>query len=131
MARIEFSAKTRDQAFARSCGRCEWREAGIRCDAILTSGNVEFDHILPLALGGESVLANAQALCKTHHKLKTSKGDVPRIRKADRQRRGHIGAKISNAPVIESRGFAEPAPKNRSMTKRANGERRLYVNAEE
>ena len=33
--------------------------------------------------------------------------------------------------TIPTRTFPEPAPKNRSMTKRANGERRLYVNAEE
>ena len=32
---------------------------------------------------------------------------------------------------IPTRKFAGPAPKNRSMIKRANGERRLYVNTEE
>ena len=117
MARIEFSAKTRDQAFARSGGRCEWCEAGVRCDAVLSSGNVEFDHVLPLALGGESTLVNCEALCKTHHSIKTSTGDIPRIRKADRQRRRHIGAKISNAPAFRSRKFSGPAPKDRTTTK--------------
>ena len=117
MARIEFSGKTRDQAFARSCGRCEWREAGIRCDAILTGGNVEYDHVLPLALGGESTLANCEALCKTHHSIKTVTGDIPRIAKANRQRRGFIGAKVSNAPAFQSRGFPGPAPKDRTTMK--------------
>jgi hypothetical protein len=31
-------------------------------------------------------------LCKACHKAKTAKEDVPRIRKADRQRRASVGA---------------------------------------
>ena len=100
--RIEFTAKTKDQGYVRAGGRCEWREGGIRCEAVLSPGNCEYDHVLPLALGGTSELANMQCLCKPHHLQKTAGEDVPRIRKADRQRRNHIGARVAPVQTIES-----------------------------
>lgn len=101
MSRREFSSKTMDQAYARSSGRCENKA----CGAVLRPGKFHYDHILPDALGGKPTLANCQVLCVGCHKAKTAKEDVPRIRKADRQRKAHIGAKpppkheIRNAPA--------------------------------
>lgn len=105
MKRIEFSAKTKDQGYARAGGRCEWKEGGVRCDAVLGPGNCEFDHILSLALGGKSELANLQCLCKPHHAQKTAREDIPRIRKADRQRRNHIGARVTPVKPLEGAPF--------------------------
>ena len=98
MARKEFSTKTMDQAYARSGGRCENKA----CGAVLRPGKFHYDHILPDALGGKPTLANCHVLCIGCHKAKTAREDVPRIRKADRQRKAHIGAKAPPTKKIES-----------------------------
>lgn len=82
----EFSARTKAQAFERANGQCE------DCTARLFPGNIEYDHIVPVALGGESTLANCACRCRACHRVKTSTQDVPRIAKAKRTARKHIGA---------------------------------------
>lgn len=82
----EFTRKIKLAAFERAGGRCE------KCTARLVPGKFRFDHILPLALGGESSLANCQCTCVTCDAPKTAE-DISRIRKADRQQARHIGAK--------------------------------------
>lgn len=82
--RLEFPGKVRDKAALRAGGRCE------KCGGVYTKP--EFDHILPDALGGKPELANCMVLCRQCHKEKTAQ-DVKRIRKADRERRAHLGAK--------------------------------------
>lgn len=58
----------------------------LSCGAALIA--VEFDHIIPLGLGGENTPDNWAALCPGCHKTKT-RADVKRIAKAKRQRRFH------------------------------------------
>lgn len=114
--RIEFSAKVRDQAAQRANGRCQ----SCKCD--MRGKAVEFDHILPAALGGEASLANCQVLCEACHKAKTGKHDVPRIRKADRQRRAENGSKLAPRVKIKSRGFdpsGSPLKTGKARIKRA------------
>lgn len=84
MKRIEFSRKIKAQAFLRSGGSCE------TCGARLKTGEGEYDHILPCALGGEATLDNCKLICRVCHKEKTHK-DVLGIRKADRVRDKHNG----------------------------------------
>ena len=98
--RIEFTAKIRDKAADRAAGKCQ------KCGLPFGGKKMHFDHILPLALNGESTLANCQVLCEPCHKEKTAKEDVPRIRKADRSRRAARGIKNETAPKIKSPGFA-------------------------
>ena len=47
---------------------------------------VEFDHILPLNLGGRTAVDNLQALCRACHKVKC-RADIRIIAKAKRQKR--------------------------------------------
>ena len=101
MARREFSAKIKDQAFAKAAGTC-----GI-CKLPLVIGKFAYDHILPDALGGKPELANCNVICTPCHAEKTGRQDVPMIRKADRQRRAHIGAVVEAVKKIES----APLPK--------------------
>jgi 5-methylcytosine-specific restriction endonuclease McrA len=94
---VEFPAKVRQAAFARANGHCEG------CPAFLYTGRYHYDHIIPAALGGEPTLANCQVLCTACHGEKTAGEDVPRIAKAVRQHRRHIGAKVSARPMPGSR----------------------------
>lgn len=68
----------------------------------LKTGEGEYDHVLPAALGGEATAENAKLLCRVCHRAKTD-DDIGRIRKADRQRDTHTGAKQSARPMPGSR----------------------------
>jgi 5-methylcytosine-specific restriction endonuclease McrA len=86
--RNEFPAKVRVAAFERAAGRCE------ECGVSIRPGNgPEYDHRIPDALGGKATLENCAVLCRSCHGAKTAKEDVPRIAKAKRVQRKHIGAK--------------------------------------
>jgi 5-methylcytosine-specific restriction protein A len=94
----DFSPKIKDQEFARAGGKCRV------CGIMIGTKAKHYDHVLPFALGGKSELANCALLCEPCHKDKTAKEDVPRIRKADRQRKAHIGAALPKQS-LKSRGF--------------------------
>lgn len=100
MRASEFSAKIKLEAWERCRGRCE--ECLTRIAA-----RPEYDHKLPLALGGASDLLNCQVLCQKCHRIKTSTGDVPRIAKAKRQQRKAIGAWPKSTRPLRSRGFSK------------------------
>ena len=118
----EFTGKTKKQALARSGYRCEGYDGPWRCEAPLRPGAVHYDHKTPLALGGDSSLENCQCLCPTHHAIKTAEEDIPRIRKADRQRAAIYGARTTSRP-IRSRPFAKAGrqPKRLSAEKQCAG----------
>jgi 5-methylcytosine-specific restriction protein A len=101
--RLEFSAKVRDQAAQRANSKCEM------CGLPFGGRRPEYDHVLPAALGGKPTLANCRAVCGPCHRAKTAKEDVPRIRKADRQRRAATGAHRPR-PKIPSNPDALKAP---------------------
>lgn len=102
MARREFPAKVKALAFerAKAKGGCEL------CGLPLMAGRIRYDHILPDALGGEPTLENCSVQCLDCDKPKTA-NDVRMIRKADRQKRAHIGAVTKAGPKMQSRGFAK------------------------
>jgi len=94
-----FTRKMRAEIILRAAGKCE------ACGAVLKAGAVEVDHILPVALGGESVVTNGRALCKPCHSGKTA-SDVGMIRKADRQRDRASGALKSARPMAGKKSKA-------------------------
>jgi hypothetical protein len=58
-------AEVKRQVRARDGGRCTFVAAsGRRCEA---RGNLEFDHIEPVAHGGESTVANLRLRCRAHN----------------------------------------------------------------
>jgi len=85
--RREFSKQVKALAFRRANGFCE------SCTRKLFSGDIHYDHANPDALGGEPTLENCTVLCRSCHKVKTSKQDIPAIAKSNRIRRRHIGIK--------------------------------------
>jgi 5-methylcytosine-specific restriction endonuclease McrA len=119
LSRQEFPTKIKDKAFARAAGKCQ------KCGVALRPGKIEYDHILPDALGGKPELSNCQCVCQSCHKAKTATEDVPRIRKADRQRRAHVGANTATAHPIKSRGFAKTA-KAPKIEKKRLAQRALF-----
>lgn len=117
--RQEFSTKIRDQAALRAGDKCQI------CGMPFAGKRKHFDHILPCALDGQPTLANCSVVCEPCHKAKTGQEDVPRIRKADRQRRAHLGARRPKA-LIKSRGFDhKPRPEKLPMPPR----RSIYEDA--
>jgi 5-methylcytosine-specific restriction endonuclease McrA len=78
--RKRHSAKVKAAIVERQKGLCA------RSGLPLVPGHIQFDHILPLALGGADTPENMQALAVDPHKEKT-RVDIGRIRKADRQRK--------------------------------------------
>jgi len=95
--RVEFTTKVKVTAFTRAKGRCD--ECTVRVIA------PEYDHRVPLAMGGESTLENCVVLCRTCHALKTTQQDIPRIAKSKRIEAKHRGAKRGPKQKIASRGF--------------------------
>lgn len=77
----------RVRVFERAGGVCHL------CKSKITVGDAwEVDHILALALGGADAESNFAPAHKKCHQRKSAV-DVGMIRKADRQRAAHIGAK--------------------------------------
>ena len=70
---------------------------------------VEFDHILPLALGGTNDIENFQALCRPCHLGKTGT-DITRISKADRQALRTGQQKLRALRKQEGRPFFQSRP---------------------
>ena len=101
MKRVEFSKKTRAEAFSRCCGKCE------KCGAHLKVGEGEYDHIIPYAFTQDSTLSNCQVLCVPCHRgegAKTS-DDIKAISKAKRNWLKHNGCWPKSKAKIKSRGF--------------------------
>lgn len=82
-----------------------WRQNGVCPGCDITAFTWEFDHVIPLELGGSHSLDNLQALCPPCHKLKTRE-DLGRIAKAKRQAKLLQPREPSKRP-IRSRGFYE------------------------
>jgi 5-methylcytosine-specific restriction protein A len=110
MARHEFSEKVKDQEFARAGGKCRV------CGIVIGTKAKHYDHILPDALGGKADLANCALLCEPCHRDKTAHEDIPRIRKADRQRKAHVGARTPKQ-TIKSAGFPLKADRPNKIDK--------------
>ena len=83
-----------------------WRqqdECCAECRASLPMSKLQWDHILPLCLGGANN-GNWQGLCLPCHAKKTHLEAGMRA-KADRQRRFHLGAKKRRGRKLQGRGF--------------------------
>src|SRR5689334_15917554 len=87
MTRREFSAKVKLARWQHCNGMCEG------CGRKLFTGDIRYDHHNPDGLTGEPTFENCRVLCRDCHSIKTSMQDVPRIAKAKRRERRHLGIK--------------------------------------
>lgn len=93
-----FSEGVRNAVFMRAGGQCE------HCKTKLRKGSYQFDHVIPVAIGGPSTVANCEVLCRRCHNEKTNKVDIPRAAKTKRQKAKHEGTnKPSRNPMPGSR----------------------------
>lgn len=104
--RREFPARVKRAAWLRSGGHCE------RCTAKLFPGKIEYDHVLPDGLGGEPTLENCECVCSACHTAKTHGQDRPRIHKAERQAKRHLG--IRKPSRLRGRRFEKAEPQRRA-----------------
>lgn len=98
MTRREFPARIKAAAALRANGQCEG------CSRRLLAGDFHFDHDIPDGIGGEPTLDNCRVLCRSCHAVKTAKADVPRIAKAKRVHRKHVGIRSAGRKMPGSRG---------------------------
>jgi 5-methylcytosine-specific restriction enzyme A len=78
MNRVRFSQRAKEGVITDQSGMCPL------CDGEL-SGAIEWDHVIPLALGGADEIENIQAVHAVCHLHLKTKADVKRIAKAKRQ----------------------------------------------
>ena len=97
--RPTFSTSFRLSLFLKRKGICT------ACAQKIEAGKAwDIDHILPLALRGTNEPDNLQILCRSCHKTKTARFDVPRIAKTKRLKARHLGARApSTRPIPGSR----------------------------
>ena len=122
--RREFPAAVKRAAWLRSGGRCECAlitgRAG--CGATLGPGNVFYEHILPDAIGGEPVLENCAALCRTCWRLKTDRHDLPIVADTKRLWDRHRGIKTVSQRIPGGRFDSRKRKMNGQVVDRATGE---------
>jgi 5-methylcytosine-specific restriction endonuclease McrA len=64
-------ADVKRQVSKRDGGQCTWvSERGHRCGS---REALEFDHVTPVALGGQSTLENLRLLCRAHNEYEAEK----------------------------------------------------------
>ena len=90
MTRRRFPARALMARLLDFDGRCA--ECGCKVGG---SAGLEFDHVIPLEMGGDDALDNLQPLCRADHRAKTAQ-DVGHIAKAKRMTQRAAG--ISRQP---------------------------------
>lgn len=105
--RREFTAKVKVAAFERAKGHCE------KCTARLMVGNIQYDHVIADALGGEPTLENCAVLCVSCHGAKTP-GDTTAAAKVKRIRAKQVAG--------ISRRSSFPCGRGSKFKKKVSGE---------
>ena len=120
MTRRAIPKAIKTAVLSRSGGMCEAEG----CEEV----GREFEHRIPVALGGENTTGNLWLACRECHRAKTSGEDIPRIAKAKRQagekgqraRRNKAKAAGTYKP-IKSRGFRQWRKFNGDIVNRGEG----------
>lgn len=120
MKRRRFTSRVKESLLDQYNREC----AG--CSSSLVNRTFHWDHIIPLALGGDDTQDNLQPLCTACHKVKTGKKDIPAIAKAARLRTRHKGIKRQSAkPLPFGKGDYRMQKINGEVIRRPNRYERL------
>lgn len=104
----EWTGASPDSAIPRAVKARIWRRCGGRCaltgKKLGVKDEVDYDHILPLSMGGKHSESNLQIVQRQAHREKTSE-EAPGRAKADRIHAKHHGYWPESRHRIKSRGF--------------------------
>lgn len=89
LARRRLSPSEKARVIARQENRC-----ACGCKETLIVGQIDFDHVRPLAIGGTNDLSNFVALARRHHIAKSAQETRERA-KADRIKAKHEGTHLN------------------------------------
>lgn len=93
----EFTKATKIAAFQRANGRCE-----CGCGVKIIAGEVEYDHIIEVALGGTNDLENCRVMRSKCHRSKTSTRAAP-LAKSKRIAERNMGLRKTPRPMPGSK----------------------------
>jgi 5-methylcytosine-specific restriction endonuclease McrA len=98
-------AHVQRDVWKRDDDRCTFKSAtGRRCEA---TRSLEFDHVKPVALGGQGSVDNVRLLCRKHNQLEAERrlgADLMKAKRAAAKRRG--AANASSSPIAGSNRFS-------------------------
>jgi hypothetical protein len=95
-------AHVKREVWKRDQGRCTFvGDQGKRCDA---RHGLEFDHVFPVARGGESTVENVRLLCRAHNQLEAERALGWELMRAKRQ------AAAERRVEPRSSALSEPRP---------------------
>lgn len=107
----EWEGSTPDAAIPPRVKLRIWERCGGRCALtgrkLAVGEPFDFDHIVPLTLGGRHAEGNLQLVSREAHKAKTRE-DVTAKAKAERTRKKHLGLWPRSRRPLKGRGF-EPS----------------------
>jgi 5-methylcytosine-specific restriction enzyme A len=92
------------RVWERCAGKC-----GLTGKKLLVGDAYDFDHIVPLSMGGRHAENNLHVVARQAHREKTAQEAGVRA-KADRVRLKHIGAYPKPKRKLQGRGFEKRAP---------------------
>jgi 5-methylcytosine-specific restriction endonuclease McrA len=104
-------AHVRREVWRRDGGRCTFvGENGHRCEE---RTRLEFDHVMPVAKGGTSTVANLRLRCRDHNAYEAARqfGERFMLGKRERAKRGAVDARVRKA--LRSRDGASAGPRPR------------------
>jgi 5-methylcytosine-specific restriction endonuclease McrA len=121
-ARLEFSDKTKREAYALRDGMCPGLvEIRTVCGRDL-SRRVEYDHVMRNEIKPDNSLENCRPLCPDCHRLKSNLD--AKCAKKGRKIRGETKKSQRPKAKIRSRGFSTPEERRRIKLKYGTLERR-------
>jgi hypothetical protein len=104
------AAHVRREVWTRDQGRCTFvSDTGHRCES---RTRLEFDHVLPVARGGEATSANLRLRCRAHNQYEAERAFGESFM-AGKRERGKVGAAASGhepdvVPWLLALGFKAP-----------------------
>jgi 5-methylcytosine-specific restriction endonuclease McrA len=100
-------ARVKLRVYEKAEGKCA------KCGIDAWAG--EYDHVIPIILGGANRESNLQLLCVPCHGAKT-KLDVKIKAKVARVRKRHLGLMPAKRQAIKSPGFRKAAPQRKASS---------------